>query len=682
MMAALRNVLNPIIILLAVFSLDTFAQTRPAKVAGETWSDYLQFIEKNPTEKDRIFHQEMFVTNAQYSTSKNRQAIEALIRTRGSGATTIQKATLKSGEILKLIDNGLGKSIDLVQEGSSSKVLYSNFQMKRNNTIGFTGFSVSPQEDYALIFAEQNGSIDDYQIIPIDLRKSQIIPGMIMASGSGKSVRVSWTGNSTFFYRGVTDKLGYKIDLSAPVAPVPTNGLSYFGKYPRNLECGHSGVQYVNSTQSEPVKIKLENTSCEWVSLLGFSNQHMDLLVSEPQHEEHLKIIRYNLNENKTSIAGTQILDIHNQVYDSVSVFDSKYFIQTHWGKTQSLLTIDMLTGQLIDQFELPDCASIKSISSAVKNKSLNVTLNTFVSTDRLFVYDYMAHTWATAPDREGLLKDSDGNEYVSEVLEAPSDDGTLIPFRLTYLKSTVLGENTPFLFKVYGGYDESGGFYPQFNYLIRNLFIRKGGVLVTAALRGGNEFGEGWHDQASVLKRMTTFFDLIAISKYVIGQKWTSRSRIIVTGTSAGGLVTLASGMLSPESFGLLVPVSPPTDILGKIRLDSRFYQVQKKEYGDPAFPEVLDYMKKYSPLEQDFTADRLPQILLIAGLNDSRVNPEHSFKLIEKFRENNVGIEKLNVLMINNSGHWLEDIGFQDLIAWRANSVMWDQIYSFLKW
>lgn len=680
MILAARSILNLVIILSAVFSLDTFAQARPAKTADQTWSDYLQFIEKNQAEKDRIFHQEMQLTNSKYAVSKNRKAIEAVIKKRSDVSNIIQSATLQSGETLKLIDNGLGKSIDLVKVGTTNTVLYSNFQIKKNNSVAFTGFSVSPQSDYAIIFADQNGSIDDHQLVLIDLKQSKVIPSSIAAYGGGKSVSIDWISNSAFYFEG-QDKLGYTIDLNNSVTPTPTNGTAYYGTFPRNIRCSQDGVQFIDVSQAEPVKINLENIPCSWRAS-RITSQNIDLLISDPKQEEHLKILHFNLTEKKDTVPGTQIFELQNQVYDSFHIFDSKYFIQTHWGKTQSLFIVDITTGHQIDQIVVPEYASIRSIASAIINKAITITLTTAISTDMTTTYDYTTHAWVVVPNQNSILQDSNGLTYTSQIIETPSQDGTLIPFRLTYLKSTVLNENTPFLFKVYGGYDDAGGFYPEFNYLIRNLFIKKGGVLVTAALRGGNEFGTSWHTQASELNRMTTFSDLISIANYVINQKWTSKNKIIVTGTSAGGLVTLASGMLSPDSFGLLIPVSPPTDIIGKIRLDSRFFEGQKKEYGDPALPGVVDYMKKYSPLEQDFNPDKLPQILLIAGVNDSRVNSEHSFKMIEKLRENKVSTDKLNVLMINNSGHWLEDIGFQDLIAWRSNSVMWDKIYTFLNW
>jgi len=679
---AQRMALNTARILLAVLLLDSSAEARIAKAPEQTWSQYLQFIEKNQPEKDRILHEEMQITNSNYANSKHRKEIEDVIRKRKSGVTVLQTATLKSEEVLKLVDNGLGKSIDLIKVGSTSKVVYSNFQIKKNNSVTFTGFSVSPQSDYVILFSEENGSIDDYQLVLIDLKQDQVIPSTVLASGAGKTVRIRWISNSEFYFVGALDKLDYKIDLAVSTNPVLTNGISYSGTYPRTIECSTSGVQVVDMTSTETVRTHLENTSCEWLSLLRITGDDLDLLVHDPAHEENLKIIRYNLSDKKSNVAGAQIFQIDNQVFDSVSNFESKYFIQTHWGKTQSLLTIDMNTGQLLDQMIVPDYASIKSITSFEKNKTLSITLNTNVTTDRQLTYDYTIHAWKTEPNRDLLLTDNDGYQYVSQIFEVPSQDGTLIPFRLTYLKSTVLNENTPFLFKIYGGYDESGEFYPEFNYFIRNLFIKKGGVFIAPALRGGNEFGTSWHTQASILNRMNTFFDLIAVSNYIIEQKWTSKNKIIVTGTSAGGLVTLASGLISPDSFGLLIPISAPTDIIGKIRLDTRFYEGQKKEYGDPASPDVLNYMKKYSPLEQDINADKLPQILMVTGLNDSRVNPEHSFKMIEKFRENGLSHEKLNVLMLKNSGHWLADIGFQDLIAWRENSVIWNKIYSFLNW
>ena len=246
---------------------------------------------------------------------------------------------------------------------------------------------------------------------------------------------------------------------------------------------------------------------------------------------------------------------------------------------------------------------------------------------------------------------------------------------------SSAMNENTPVFFKYYGGYDAPGYFYPGFDFNVRELFLNHGGVLATPIIRGGNEFGESWHAQAVQQYRAVSANDLIDIARYLSAQKIGSAKTLIASGTSAGGFLTLAAGLLSPKDFGLLIPISPPTDVLAKVRLDARFGG-QIREYGSPTIDLIRTAMLTYSPLELSVDLQTMPQIFLFAGLNDSRVNPLHSVKFAAKMRALGIPTEKFNAEFIKNSGHWLADYKYQDLIGWRTTSDFWIRIYDYLGW
>lgn len=107
-----------------------------------------------------------------------------------------------------------------------------------------------------------------------------------------------------------------------------------------------------------------------------------------------------------------------------------------------------------------------------------------------------------------------------------------------------------------------------------------------------------------------------------------------------------------------------------------------KKKEYGDPLITDVIDAMKKYSPLELDLTKDKLPEVFITAGLNDSRVNVLHTLKFVKKLRLHPELDLKWNVLLLKNAGHFVMTLPYQDAIAWRAESVFWSRIYQYLGW
>jgi len=666
---------------LTLMSSTLFAQDVVPKAADQTWSDYLHPIENDQAKKDLLFHQEMQLTNTTYSQSANRKFIEAALKKKFDFVSVKQEAILPGGQ-LQLIYNGLGKPEQiLLKTVKESTVLFSNTQIKKNTTAHLTNFSVSPNQQFVLVFAELNGSIDDYQIIIIDLKSRTVISTNLINHGEGKG-SVRWIGPAQFFFKSQNDqRLSAVIANDLTVATTQPTA-TYSGGYPYVVECLPEATTLINYNGAVVKRVILQNIKCgDWVEVLNANQKSIDILIEKTEPEQILSVARFSFGDDTASASSVELFNFKNQVSDSTNKFDGKYFFQTHWGVQSSLLIYDMADGSLVDQVNLPSYATVASVARGTQNTTVKIAMMSQVTSDFSSEYNYQTHAWVSSPDVNLNLRKND-QQYIDRVLQVPARDGTLIPVRLNYLATTSINENTPLLFKVYGGYGDSGGFLPVNEHVVRDMFIRHGGILVTAGPRGGNEYGEAWHRQAMGLKRMTTFFDVIDITKYLIAQKISSRNRIILTGTSAGGLVTLASGLLSPETFGLVIPISAPNDVLGKTRLDDRFFNLQKREYGDPDQLGVTEYMKLYSPLEQIADPKTAPQIFLIAGLNDSRVNVEHTLKMTAKLRQVGFADIQMNTLLIKNSGHWILNGTYQNLIGWRAEAVMWDRIYKFLNW
>jgi prolyl oligopeptidase len=312
----------------------------------------------------------------------------------------------------------------------------------------------------------------------------------------------------------------------------------------------------------------------------------------------------------------------------------------------------------------------------------VNVSLDSVVTKGQVFELNYLTGKWVDPVTEEKLLKKVN-IQYVSEVMMVQARDGVQIPLRLTRLSSTKMDVNTPMLIEVYGGFDKAGKIFPQFNQSVRNLFLNKGGVYATPAIRGGGEFGDAWYKSAAGLNKMVSLNDIIDVSQFLIQNKWTSSSKVIMTGTSNGGFSVTAAALLSPQSFGLVIPVSGVYDILGINRLDPRFARGWWNDYGNPSDPIFAESIKKFSPLEIDLASvDQLPHFLFVNGLNDSRVNSLHSIKMVKKLRLLLGDTEKVNALFLKNAGHWIASQAYEDYIALRENAVVWDFVYKQLGW
>jgi len=140
------------------------------------------------------------------------------------------------------------------------------------------------------------------------------------------------------------------------------------------------------------------------------------------------------------------------------------------------------------------------------------------------------------------------------------SKDGTRIPMFLSFRKGMMLDGSNPVFLHGYGGFNV--GISPDY---VRSwaTFINRGGILADAGIRGGDEYGERWHDAAKFGNKQNTFDDFVAAAEWLGREKYTTRDRLMVGGGSNGGLLIGACLNQRPDLFGAALPAVGVMDML-----------------------------------------------------------------------------------------------------------------------
>jgi oligopeptidase B len=147
-------------------------------------------------------------------------------------------------------------------------------------------------------------------------------------------------------------------------------------------------------------------------------------------------------------------------------------------------------------------------------------------------------------------------------------------------------------------------------------------------------DMGKPWHEDGRLLKKKNTFTDFIACAEHLIAHRYTSSTRLAITGGSAGGLLMGTVINKRPELFAAVVTRVPFVDSLNTALDASLPLTVgEYEEFGNPANKEFYDYMKSYAPYE-NVTAQEYPAILITTGLNDPRVSYWEPAKWTAKLR------------------------------------------------
>ena len=204
----------------------------------------------------------------------------------------------------------------------------------------------------------------------------------------------------------------------------------------------------------------------------------------------------------------------------------------------------------------------------------------------------------------------------------ATSDDGTRVPyFVIGAATSTGPG---PTLLYGYGGFEHT--LTPGYSALRGRGWLALGGTYVIAGIRGGGEYGPGWHRAALKADRPRAFEDFAAVARDLVARKLTTPAQLGIEGRSNGGLLIGAMVTRYPELFGAAVIGAPILDL-------RRFHLLLAgaswtAEYGDPDDPADRPHIDAISPYHH-FRADRsYPPTLLYTATSDDRVHPGHARK------------------------------------------------------
>lgn len=253
--------------------------------------------------------------------------------------------------------------------------------------------------------------------------------------------------------------------------------------------------------------------------------------------------------------------------------------------------------------------------------------------TTPLTIYDYdMAGRTKTLLKRQEVLGGFRQEDYQTERLYAPAEDGTLIPISLVYRKGMKKDGSHPLLLYGYGSYGASTE--ATFSSPVLSLLDR-GFVYAIAHIRGGSEMGRQWYEDGKLLKKKNTFTDFISCAEYLIAQKYTSPDRLFARGGSAGGLLMGAVINMRPDLFKGVIANVPWVDVVTTMLDESiPLTTSEYDEWGNPNVKEYYDYMLSYSPYD-NVAARSYPALFVTTGLHDSQVQYFEPAKWVAKLRE-----------------------------------------------
>ncbi|WP_195909992.1 S9 family peptidase [Rickettsiales endosymbiont of Trichoplax sp. H2] len=547
---------------------------------------------------------------------------------------------------------------------ANEEIILDQNQLAQNNTTFAMGtFSVSQNHKLLAYSVDLNGK-ENYTINIKDLDSNKLSNdnihntiGNIIWDNDNKGffyikLNKNWKSNSVYYHELNNDQSFDKLVFKE-------NDESFHIKISKSSDNKYLFIYTSSLDENEVWFINLEYATSHKPTLL-YKRQHKILYSVEHKNNyfyikindkgENFRLIKINVKSFSDISKSIEIIP-HNKNSYLTSISLSKNYLLLN----KKVNGIDKII--IFDNFGKPKEINFneKAYSAlgyfpTYDSNLARISYSSLITPDTTFEYDYNNKKLITRKIKK--VPNYNKNLYYSERVYAKAPDNTLIPISLVYKKDLFKNNSNtnPLLLYGYGAYGHS--IKPSFNEEILPL-INKGVIFAIAHVRGGDDLGYNWHQNAKFLNKKITFSDFISCAEHLIKDNYTSSENLIISGESAGGMLIGAVINERPDLFKIAITRVPFVDVLNTM-LDSSLplTSIDYKEWGNPKDIVYYNYIKSYSPYD-NVKSQQYPSIFVTSGLNDPRVTYWESAKWVAKLREFNISNNPILLYTEMNSGH-----------------------------
>lgn len=204
-----------------------------------------------------------------------------------------------------------------------------------------------------------------------------------------------------------------------------------------------------------------------------------------------------------------------------------------------------------------------------------------------------------------------------------------------------------PVVINIHGG--PEGQFRPAF--LARNNFYLNelGVALLFPNVRGSSGYGKTFLQLDNGYLREDSVKDIGALLDWIATQPDLDSDRILVTGGSYGGYMSLAVATHYGDRIRASIDIVGISNFVTFLeKTESYRRDLRRVEYGDERDPEMREFLLKISPLNN---ADKIQKpLFVIHGKNDPRVPLNEAEQIVATVRQNGIPVW---YLMAKDEGH-----------------------------
>jgi len=262
-------------------------------------------------------------------------------------------------------------------------------------------------------------------------------------------------------------------------------------------------------------------------------------------------------------------------------------------------------------------------------------------------VYSFDADTgkverW-TASETGGIKAD---NFSEPELIRWKSFDGRMLSGFL-YLPSSPSAGKRPVMINIHGGPEGQArpAFLGRENYYLNAL----GTAIIYPNVRGSSGYGKTFLKLDNGFSREDAYKDVAALLDWIKTRPDLDAGRVLVTGGSYGGHMTLAVATLYGHRIRAALPVVGMSNLVTFLeRTEGYRRDLRRVEYGDERDPKMREFLERIAPLNN--ARKITTPLFIVQGGNDPRVPRSESEQMVATVRQNGTPVW---YLMAKDEGH-----------------------------
>nr|UXE44871.1 prolyl endopeptidase [uncultured bacterium] len=360
------------------------------------------------------------------------------------------------------------------------------------------------------------------------------------------------------------------------------------------------------------------------------------------------KIVRTSIDHPDWKTAETVVPEAKDSIQ---SIAKSKSFLLVVYsdGIVGRLVKYALDTGRTAEE-KLPTSGKISVNCPDFRTNQCIVFTTSWIQPTTVYDFDAEKDTFTKSIFNTAVSYPGFEN-LVTEEVEVPGHDGTMIPLSIIHRKDMKLDGSSSAILEGYGAYGISTT--PTFSVL--HSIALHGVVRAYAHVRGGSEKGEAWYKAGYKTTKPNTWKDFIASAEYLIKKGYTSAGKLAGTGTSAGGILISRAVTERPDLFAAAVC---NVGLANAMRAEFS----PNGPVNTPEFGTVRDATEAKALFEMDGVQHvqprtKYPAVLGVAGWNDPRVVPWQPGKFVAALQTASTSGKPVLLKVNYDNGHFTEE-------------------------